>query len=76
MENKWLAVEKVVAGMMQAMISGLVVIPAAWLMMGSGLNLTFNHPVEFVAVCLLVALRSPGRAGCCWGAASGRRRSG
>jgi ABC-2 type transport system permease protein len=55
MENKWLAVEKVVAGMVQSMISGLVVIPAAWLTMGSGLNVTFNHPLEFAAVCVLVA---------------------
>jgi ABC-2 type transport system permease protein len=56
METKWLAVEKVIAGMIQAMVSGLVVIPAAWLMMGSGLNLNFGRPLEFVAVCLLVAM--------------------
>ena len=54
-DNYWLAIEKVVAGMVQAIISGLVVLPAAWLTMGSGLNLSFNHPVEFVVVCLLVA---------------------
>ena len=54
-DNYWLAVEKVVAGMVQAIISGLVVLPAAWLTMGSGLNLSFKHPVEFVVVCLLVA---------------------
>jgi len=41
MENHWLAVEKVVAGMVQSIVSGLVVIPAAWLTMGSGLNVTF-----------------------------------
>ena len=29
METKWLAVEKVIAGMIQSMVSGLVVIPAA-----------------------------------------------
>ena len=56
MENKWLAVEKVVAGMIQSMVSGLVVIPAAWLMMGSGLNLSFSLFPEFLAVCLLIAL--------------------
>lgn len=55
MDNHWLAVEKVVAGMVQAIVSGLVVIPAAWLTMGSGLNVSFNHPFEFIAVCLLVA---------------------
>ncbi len=58
METHWLAVEKVVAGMIQALVSGLVVIPTAWLVMGSGVNLSFHHPVEFVVVCLLVALLS------------------
>ncbi len=58
METKWLAVEKVVAGMIQAIVSGLVVIPAAWLMMGSGVNLSFSHPFEFLAICLLVAMLS------------------
>ena len=55
MENHWLAVEKVVAGMVQSIVSGLVVIPAAWLTMGSGLNVTFGHPIEFAAVVVLVA---------------------
>ena len=58
MATHWLAVEKVIAGMIQALVSGLVVIPAAWLMMGSGVNLSFHHPVEFVAVCLLVSMLS------------------
>ncbi len=58
METHWLAVEKVIAGMIQAIVSGLVVIPAAWLMMGSGVNLSFHHPLEFVVVCLLVAMLS------------------
>jgi len=58
METGWLAVEKIVAGMIQALVSGLVVIPAAWLMMGSGVKLSFHHPLEFAAVCLLVALLS------------------
>jgi hypothetical protein len=55
MENKWLAVEKVVAGMVQSIVSGLVVIPAAWLTMGSGLNVSFGQPLEFAAVVVLVA---------------------
>jgi ABC-2 type transport system permease protein len=57
-EMSWLAVEKVIAGMIQAVIAGLVVIPAAWLIMGSGVGLDFSHPWEFVAVMLLVALFS------------------
>jgi len=49
-------VEKVVAGMIQALVAGMVVIPSAWLMMGSGVDISFRQPLEFVAVCLLVAL--------------------
>ena len=30
--------------MMQALVSGLVVIPAAWLTMGSGVNSDLRHP--------------------------------
>jgi ABC-2 type transport system permease protein len=58
METHWLAVEKVIAGMIQAMVSGLVVIPSAWLVMGKGVSLDFSHPLEFVTVCLLIALLS------------------
>jgi ABC-2 type transport system permease protein len=57
MEISWLAVEKIVAGMIQALVAGLVVIPAAWLTMGSGVHLSV-HPFEFVVVCLLVAMFS------------------
>ncbi len=57
-EIGWLAVEKIVAGMIQAMFAGLVVIPAAWLLMGSGVHLDFGRPFEFLAVALLVALFS------------------
>jgi ABC-2 type transport system permease protein len=57
-EIGWLAVEKIVAGMIQATVSGLVVIPAAWLLMGSGVNLSFDHAAELLLVALLVALFS------------------
>jgi ABC-2 type transport system permease protein len=56
-EIGWLAVEKIIAGMIQALVAGLVVIPAAWLTMGSGVHLSFR-PLEFAVVCLLVALFS------------------
>jgi hypothetical protein len=36
--NRWLAVEKVIAGAIQALTAGLVALPAAWLLMGSGVN--------------------------------------
>jgi ABC-2 type transport system permease protein len=56
MEMEWLAVEKVVAGMIQALVSGLVVIPTAWLVMGSGVALSGDHIALFLAMAVLVAL--------------------
>ncbi|HMD71829.1 MAG TPA: ABC transporter permease [Bryobacteraceae bacterium] len=58
MATAWLAVEKIVAGMIQALVSGLVVIPAAWLTLGSGVHINFDHLAIFAAICLLVALLS------------------
>jgi ABC-2 type transport system permease protein len=56
--TEWVAVEKLVAGMIQASLAGLVVLPAAWLILGSGVDLDLHHPVRFLAVVLLVALLS------------------
>jgi ABC-2 type transport system permease protein len=58
MGTAWLAVEKIVAGMIQALVAGLVVIPTAWLVLGSGVSISFAQPFEFVVVCFLVALFS------------------
>ncbi len=58
MEIRWLAVEKVVAGMIQALAAGLVIIPLAWLLLGSGVELSIRRPFTFGAVALLVALLS------------------
>jgi ABC-2 type transport system permease protein len=55
-EIGWIAIEKVVAGMLQALVAGLVVIPSAWLAMGSGVEINLHHPAQFAAMCLLVAL--------------------
>ena len=55
MEIEWLAVEKVIAGMAQALVAGLVVLPSAWLIMGKGVALDLSHPFLFVGVALLVA---------------------
>ncbi|HZU27351.1 MAG TPA: ABC transporter permease [Bryobacteraceae bacterium] len=55
-EIGWLAVEKVIAGMIQALVAGLVVIPSAWLVMGSGVNISFQSPFLFLLICFLVAL--------------------
>jgi len=55
-EIRWVAVEKVVAGMIQALVAGLVVIPSAWLAMGSGVEINLDQPLAFAAMCFLVAL--------------------
>src|SRR5213596_2418296 len=52
MEIEWLAVEKVVAGMIQALVAGLVVLPTAWLVMGTGIELHIQ-PVQFIGIALL-----------------------
>ena len=54
-EIGWLAVEKIVAGIIQAFAAGMVVIPAAWLLMGPGVKLDFGRPMEFLLVAFLVA---------------------
>ena len=58
MDIKWVAIEKVVAGMIQALISGAVVLPAAWLLLGRSVGITFAHPGTLVVVALLIALLS------------------
>ncbi len=52
----WIAIEKVVAGMIQAIVAGLVVLPLAWLVLGRGLDISIHAPLKFVAMILLVAL--------------------
>ena len=58
MKIEWLAIEKVVAGMVQALISGLIVVVAAWLVMGTNVDIRFDQPVAFAVVLSLVALLS------------------
>jgi ABC-2 type transport system permease protein len=58
MNVAWVAVEKVVAGMLQALVAGLVVIPAAWLLMGAGLEISLHNPLLFAALAVLVSLLS------------------
>jgi ABC-2 type transport system permease protein len=57
-EIEWVAVEKVLSGMIQALLAGLVVLPAAWLLVGKGVALQLGHPIQFFSVALLVALLS------------------
>jgi ABC-2 type transport system permease protein len=58
MEISWLAVEKVVAGTIQALAAGLAVIPVGWLLLRPGIDLRLPHPLTFAAVAILVALFS------------------
>ena len=57
-EISWLAIEKVIFGTMQAVIAGLAVIPAAWLLLRPGVGLNLSSPLTFACVTLLVALFS------------------
>jgi ABC-2 type transport system permease protein len=57
-EISWVAIEKVVAGAVQALLSGLVVIPCAWLVLRP-LEISI-HPAGFAAIALLVALFAAG----------------
>jgi ABC-2 type transport system permease protein len=57
MNLEWLAIEKVVAGMIQALLAGLVVLPSAWLVMG-GVSFAGSHILLFIAVALLVSALS------------------
>jgi ABC-2 type transport system permease protein len=58
MEISWLAIEKVVAGTLQALAAGLMVIPCAWLLLRPGVELNLHAPFLFAGVALLVALFS------------------
>jgi ABC-2 type transport system permease protein len=47
------ALEKIIVGVVQAIIAGIVVLPLAWLLMRVQLHLTWSDSVQFVAVALL-----------------------
>jgi ABC-2 type transport system permease protein len=51
----WIAVEKVIAGMLQALVAGLVVLPLAWLVLRPGVQISIGSPLIFAAIILLVA---------------------
>jgi ABC-2 type transport system permease protein len=56
--NSWLAIEKVFFGTAQSVIAGLAVIPAAWLLLRPGVDLSLRSPLTFAGITLLVALFS------------------
>ena len=56
-DNSWLAIEKVLFGAAQAVIAGVAVIPAAWLLLRP-VELNLVSPLTFAGVTVLVALLS------------------
>jgi ABC-2 type transport system permease protein len=52
---EWLAIEKIIAGMIQALVAGLVVIPLGWLVLRPGIDISIHSPLEFITIILLVA---------------------
>jgi ABC-2 type transport system permease protein len=57
MEISWVAAEKVLFGSLQALVAGLVVIPAAWLILRP-VDINLGTPLLFLAVAVLVSLFS------------------
>jgi ABC-2 type transport system permease protein len=51
----WIAIEKVIAGMLQALVAGLVILPLAWLVLGRGVQINIASPLAFALIILLVA---------------------
>lgn len=58
MEISWVAIEKVLAGTIQALVAGLMVIPCAWLILRPGVQFSLHSPLTFACVTVLVALFS------------------
>jgi ABC-2 type transport system permease protein len=54
--SEWLAIEKMVAGAIQALISGAIVVLPAKLILGAGLGLTTDYLGLFILVSVLVAI--------------------
>jgi ABC-2 type transport system permease protein len=51
----WVAIGKALAGMIQAIVAGLMVIPLAGIILSPGLELHMNNPALFAAIVVLVA---------------------
>ena len=54
----WIAIEKVIAGILQALVAGLMVIPLAWLVLRPGVEISIHAPLTFAAIIVLVAIFS------------------
>jgi ABC-2 type transport system permease protein len=55
MAISWVAIEKVVFGLIQAVVAGLVVIPLSWIILRPGLELHLSNPAVFGCITFLVA---------------------
>ena len=55
MSISWVAIEKVIAGLVQALVAGLVVLPLGWLILRPGLELHLGNPLIFACITLLVS---------------------
>jgi ABC-2 type transport system permease protein len=75
MKIEWLAVEKVLAGVIQAVLAGAVVVVTAKFVLGSDVNFDVSQPFLFVLILLLVALFSAA-GGLTMGCSVGQRQIG
>ena len=50
----WIAIEKVIAGLLQALVAGLVVLPLGWLVLRPGVDITIGNPWIFALIIVLV----------------------
>jgi ABC-2 type transport system permease protein len=71
----WLAIEKVIAGMLQSLAAGAVVAISAWLLLRPGIRLNLDHPLELASIALLVALAA-GAGGLTLGCSVGQTQIG
>ena len=51
----WIAIEKVIAGMLQALVAGLMVIPLAWIVLRPGVQISITSPLAFAVILVLIA---------------------
>jgi ABC-2 type transport system permease protein len=54
-DTSWVAIEKTLAGLIQAVVAGLMVLPMGWIILRPGLELHVNNPIMFIVITLLVA---------------------
>jgi ABC-2 type transport system permease protein len=54
-DTYWVAIEKTLAGLIQAVVAGLIVLPLGWIILRPGLELHVNSPIMFIVIILLVA---------------------